>query len=95
MPIWGLPDVITAMHGEPQDSGPFRITNGESYIALIRFGKNETHYESVISYGNSNRPESPHYSDQMELYQNFKTKPMPFKKDDVLKTASRNYHPGE
>lgn len=95
LPIWGLPDVITAMHGEPQDSGPFRITNGESYIALIRFGKNETHYESVISYGNSNRPESPHYSDQMELYQNFKTKPMSFKKDDVLKTASRNYHPGE
>lgn len=95
LPIWGLPDVITAMHGQPQENGPYRITNGESYIALIQFGPDKTEYESVISYGNSNRSESPHYNDQMELYQNFKTKPMSFKREEVLKTAERNYHPGE
>jgi acyl-homoserine-lactone acylase len=95
LPIWGLPDVITAMHGQAQETGPYRITNGESYIALIQFSANHTKYESVISYGNSNRPDSPHYNDQMELYQNFKTKPMSFDREEVLKTAILKYHPGE
>jgi acyl-homoserine-lactone acylase len=95
LPIWGLPDVITAMHGQPQETGPYRITNGESYIALIQFTPEETHYQSVISYGNSNRPDSPHFNDQMELYQQFKTKPMSFNREEVLKTSVKRYFPGQ
>lgn len=95
LPIWGLPDVITAMHGVPEEQGPYRITNGESYIALIQFTPAKTHFESVISYGNSNRPDSPHFNDQMELYQQFKTKPMSFDREVVLKSAVKQYAPGE
>ena len=93
IPIWGLPDVITAMHGAPFKDGRYRITNGESYIALIQFREDETHYQSVISYGNSNRKSSLHYDDQMKLYQNFQTKPMSFDRDDVLQNAVRRYAP--
>ena len=93
LPIFGLPDVVTAMRGDPYKNGRIRITHGESYIGLVRFTPEKTYFESVLSYGNSRRPESPHYNDQMELYANFKTKPMSFDKAEVLKSAVSIYHP--
>ena len=93
IPIWGMPDVVTAMRGVQDKNGRYRITNGESYIGLIQFTPEETIYRSVMSYGNSERPESLHYDDQMKLYQNFQTKPMHFDKPSVIKDAVRRYSP--
>ena len=93
LPVFGLPDVVTAMRGEPYKDGKIKITHGESYIGLVRFTPTKTYYESVISYGNSRRPESPHYSDQMELYLNFKTKTMSFDRAEVLDSAMNRYAP--
>lgn len=93
LPIFGLPDVVTAMKGVPYKDGKIKITHGESYIGLVRFTPAKTYYESVISFGNSRRPESPHYTDQMELYSNFETKTMSFDRSDVMKTAKKVYAP--
>ena len=93
LPIYGLPDVVTAMRGQPYKDGKIKITHGESYIGLVRFTPNKTYFESVISFGNSRRPESPHYTDQMELYSNFETKKMSFDRSDVMKTAKKVYAP--
>ncbi|MDC0870705.1 acylase [Flavobacteriaceae bacterium] len=93
LPIYGLPDVVTAMKGQPYKDGKIKITHGESYIGLVRFTPNKTYFESVISFGNSRRPGSPHYTDQMELYSNFETKTMSFDRSDVMKTAKRVYAP--
>ena len=93
LPIFGLPDVITAMRGVPYKNGRIKITHGESYIGMVRFTPTKTYYESIISYGNSRRSNSPHYTDQMDLYANFKTKTMSFDRADVLKTAKMSYPP--
>ena len=93
LPIFGLPDVVTAMRGSAQKNGTIKINHGESYIALIRFGKNKTSVASIISYGSSNHPDSPHYSDQMEMYRRFETKPMHFDREKVIKYARRIYNP--
>ena len=93
LPIFGLPDVVTAMRGNPYKNGQIKINHGESYIAIIRFEKTKTSYESVISYGNSARPDSPHYTDQMEMFQNFQLKTIPFNRKEVLKNASKIYSP--
>ena len=93
LPIFGLPDVVTAMRGSAQKNGTIKINHGESYIALIRFGKNKTNVASIICYGSSNHPDSPHYSDQMEMYRRFDTKPMHFDRENVIKDARRIYHP--
>ena len=93
LPIFGLPDVVTAMRGSAQKNGTIKINHGESYIALIRFGKNKTNVASIICYGSSNHPDSPHYSDQMEMYRRFDTKPMHFDRENVIKDAKRIYHP--
>lgn len=93
LPVFGLPDVVTAMRGENYKDGKIKITHGESYIGLVRFTPEKTYYESVISYGNSRRSESIHYSDQMELYLDFKTKKMSFDRLEVLKSALSRYAP--
>ncbi len=93
LPIFGLPDVITAMSSVPHKDGKVKVVAGESYIELVKFTPDGPEIESVISYGSSDRPDSPHYGDQMELYADFKTKKMSLKKAEVYQAAKRIYHP--
>jgi len=93
LPIFGLPDVITAMSARPYKKGKVKVVSGESYIELVRFTNEGPEIESVISYGSSDHPDSPHYSDQMEMYAAFKTKKMTLDKDRVYANAKRIYHP--
>lgn len=93
LPIFGLPDVITAMSSRPYKDGKVKVVSGESYIELIRFTDKGPEIESVISYGSSDHPDSKHYDDQMEMYANFKTKKMTLNKDSVYKNAKKIYNP--
>jgi len=93
IPIFGLPDVITAMRGVKHKNGQIKISHGESYIGLVKFTKNGPEYESVSPYGTSDHPNSPHYNDQMELLSGFKTKKMTFDKDEIYSNSERIYNP--
>ena len=93
LPIWGLPDVITAMSSRPYKDGKREVNQGESYIGLVRFNERGPILESVISYGNSDNPNSDHYTDQMELYSKFKTKKMTFDKENIYREAKSIYNP--
>ena len=93
LPIWGLPDVITAMSSRPYKDGKREVIQGESYIGLVRFNERGPILESVISYGNSDNPNSDHYTDQMELYSKFKTKKMTFDKENIYREAKSIYNP--
>ena len=93
LPIWGLPDVITAMSSRPYKDGKHKVFAGESYIGLVRFTKNGPLFESVISFGNSDNPTSDHYTDQMEMYSKFQTKKMTFDKEEIYSQAKSIYSP--
>ena len=93
LPIWGLPDVITAMSSRPYKNGKHKVTQGESYIGLVRFNENGPILESIISFGNSDNPESDHYTDQMEKYSKFQTKKMTFDKNIIYSEAKEIYNP--
>jgi acyl-homoserine-lactone acylase len=93
IPIFGLPDVITAMRGVKHKDGMIKISHGESYIGLVRFTENGPQYESVSPFGTSDDPDSPHYGDQMELLSEFKTKKMTFDKKKIYATSQKIYHP--
>ena len=93
LPIWGLPDVITAMSSRPYKDGKYKVTQGESYIGLVRFNENGPILESIISFGNSDNPESDHYTDQMEKYSKFQTKKMTFDKNIIYSEAKEIYNP--
>ena len=93
MPIFGMPDVITAMNASKYKDGKVQVTHGESYIQLVKFSSKGTQIESIISYGSSDNKESPHYNDQMEKYSKFQTKKMSFDRDWVLNNSKRIYNP--
>ena len=93
LPIWGLPDVITAMSSRPYKDGKQKVTQGESYIGLVRFNENGPILESIISFGNSDNPYSEHYTDQMEKYSKFQTKKMTFDKNIIYSQAKKIYNP--
>ena len=93
MPIFGMPDVITAMRGVNYKDGRIKISHGESYVGLVRFIDGEVEYESVSPYGSSDNPDSIHYSDQMELLAGFKTKKMTFDRMEIYKNSKKIYHP--
>ena len=81
------------MSSIPYKDGKVKVTAGESYIELVKFTPNGPEIESVISYGSSDHPDSPHYNDQMELYTSYKTKKMTFDKAEIYANAKRIYHP--
>ena len=62
------------MSSVPYKDVKVKVVAGESYIELVKFTIDGPEIESVISYGSSDHPESPHYGDQMELYTQFKRK---------------------
>lgn len=93
-PIGGLPDVIAAMHADYMGEGKVQAKTGESYIMMVRYPKDGLPIiETVNVFGASNRPESPHFDDQIPLFLNQKRKSMTLDIDEVKKNAIRIYHP--
>lgn len=67
---------------------------GNTYMSTIEFGE-KVKATSLIQFGQSADPKSPHYMDQAELLSQKKFKPELFYWDDVVAGAKQKYHPGE
>jgi len=93
IPLAGLPDVLAAMYSVPTENGRVKGSIGECYIALVRFTDDGPQIETVQCYGASNREDSPHFDDQMELFQNQLTKTMTLNREQIYLEAKTIYHP--
>lgn len=93
-PIGGFPDMLAANYNKPYKDGKFKPFVGDSYVEIVQYkdGKLER-LETLHPFGASTRPESSHYTDQMELYANQQTKEMTLDKEVIMKNAERVYHP--
>ena len=63
------------------------------HISCIRYSKDGPEIETVIPYGNSSDPSSPHYTDQMRMYSEKKLKIMTLDKDEIFLNATNIYNP--
>ena len=78
--------MVTGSREEPKDSGKFVAYKGSSTIMLSFLNKDGIDSYSLVVWGQSADPNSPHHTDQSEkLYSQRKFKPTWFKKDDLLK----------
>ncbi|MGK0383281.1 MAG: acyl-homoserine-lactone acylase [Bacteroidia bacterium] len=93
--LGGIADVLAAAASEwDAAAGTMNSQGGDTYVQLVRFTKEGLpQIESLMAGGNSDRPDSPHFNDQMDLLENHKTKPMTLDKAEVLKNAVKTYYP--
>jgi acyl-homoserine-lactone acylase len=73
----------------------YKMTQGDGYHQFIRFSPSGPEITTVSPFGASTHPDSKHYTDQMDLFAHEQLKKMSLKKEDVMKSAERVYHPGE
>jgi acyl-homoserine-lactone acylase len=78
---------------EPDHKG--RVRHGDSFIMLITWDKaGKVSSQSIQPYGSAtNRPQSPHYTDQMQMFVDKKFKPVHFDRSALLANAKRAYRP--
>jgi acyl-homoserine-lactone acylase len=67
---------------------------GPTYLAAYEFG-DRYRGSTVVNFGESADPKSPHFFDQAALMSEGKFKPELFYWNDVLTAAKRSYHPGQ
>jgi acyl-homoserine-lactone acylase len=93
-PASGVPDVLASAYTAPYKNGMRKVISGDAYICFVRYPKKGLPIiESINTFGASMHPDSPHYKDQMTLFQQQKTKPMTLDKEEILRKAERIYHP--
>ncbi|MCZ2356802.1 MAG: penicillin acylase family protein [Bacteroidia bacterium] len=93
--IAGLPEVIQATYTKLNPKGFYEVIGGETYIQLVRFTEKGPEISSILPFGSSWHPDSPHYSDQLPLFSRNQRKPMTLDKETIWKNAVKKYHPGE
>jgi acyl-homoserine-lactone acylase len=94
LPLGGGPDVLNAAHAKEQD-GKLIGKQGDSLVIIVDFTPQGPRAESIIQYGTSNRPESPHYADQAPLFVKRQLKPVWRTREELRAHLEREYAPGQ
>lgn len=68
--------------------------HGHSYVAVVELGPAGPRALSIVPFGSSSDPESPHWFDQAPLYARGELKVAYWSDEDVRAHAVRSYHPG-
>jgi acyl-homoserine-lactone acylase len=82
-PVSGLPDALNSSYLKRTGKGKFKVANGDTFIMFCSFSAQGNNATSVLPYGVSARKESKHFTDQMKLYAEHRTKKVYFSEAEV------------
>lgn len=94
LPLDGGSDTLRASTTwRVDDDGRLSLVHGDSFIQWVEWSSGERVFSrSIQPFGAATtRPESPHYTDQMQLFVDHKLKPVNFWREDALAAAKRRY----
>ncbi|MEK7667018.1 MAG: penicillin acylase family protein [Gemmatimonadota bacterium] len=98
-------DVNVPVGGCPGALGCFRVLSyarsadvrvasfGDAWVLAVEFADTPRAY-SVLAYGQSSRPESPHHSDQAAMFARGELKRVAFTEAEIAQQLVRRYRPG-
>ena len=94
LPLAGFPDALAANYNEEWKDGRYKPWVADSYVHFVKWKDGKiTNMETLHPFGASARPDSPHYTDQMQLYADMGTKKMTLDKATIMAEAESIYHP--
>ncbi|HVZ47246.1 MAG TPA: penicillin acylase family protein, partial [Gemmatimonadaceae bacterium] len=70
-------------------------TSGNSFVAVIEFGKDSVRAIAITAGGESGDPASKHFNDQAERFVTGNLRPVYFYPNQLKGHTERTYHPGE
>ena len=70
-------------------------TSGNSFVAVVEFGKDKVRAVAVTAGGESGSPASKHFNDQAQRYSTGDLREVYFYKDQLKGHTEREYHPGQ
>ncbi|MBV7259236.1 acylase [Erythrobacter crassostreae] len=94
LPLDGGSDTLRASTTwEVHDDGRLSLVHGDSFIQWVEWNDGEPVFSrSIQPFGAAiTRPESPHHTDQMQLFVDHKLKPVYFWREDVIANAKQRY----
>ncbi|MGH7567131.1 MAG: penicillin acylase family protein [Gemmatimonadota bacterium] len=97
LPVAGAPSAagsVFVFHTEPGSTGVRYGQHGNSFMKVIEFGPT-VRGRSLLVFGQSGDPDSPHFFDQAQLYSDREFKPAWFTREEVEANAVESYAPGE
>jgi acyl-homoserine-lactone acylase len=75
------------------DDGLQVAYSGDGWVFAVEFGDTPRAY-SVLAYGQSSREDSPHHTDQLEMFARGDLKRVAFTEQDIERDLLRSYRPG-
>lgn len=78
---------VTEFRPAPGDSTRFVASFGDSFVAAVEFST-PIRARSLVTYGNSSQPGSPHRTDQLPLYARKELKPVWLTRDEIMANLS-------
>ncbi|HYC49496.1 MAG TPA: penicillin acylase family protein [Gemmatimonadaceae bacterium] len=74
--------------------GKRAVSGGDGWVLAVEFGRDAPRAYSVLAYGQSPRSDSPHHSDQAEMFARGEMKRVLFLERDIENAVIRRYRPG-
>ncbi len=94
LPVAGGPQILAALYASEAGDGRYASHTGDGFIQFVRFSQNGPELiETIVPYGASAQPDSPHFTDQMQMYVDHERKVMTLDREIIRQQAEIIYHP--
>ena len=79
----------------PSPDSLWVANRGDAWILAVEFGREGPRAYSVLAYGQSDDPASPHFADQAAMFARGELKRVAFTEAEIARDLERRYRPGE